>query len=400
MMLPNGSRGAVVLLMVGVLTACGPAASRPGATGSPEGTRAAQAASADASACERGDGAACLRQGRSLTDLGPAPQSEQAIKAVALFDAACRRKVWDGCAELAALTFIGAGGLGRSVEGAVTRAREACTAGSVLACGYLGYMLVASGAADASAHVADHAASVDARLEQACTDGDGQVCRALGLSVAGGGFPVTAPDLERAERLLLRACELGVVDGCVNAGRLLASKANPDHARAEALFRRTCNAGHGVGCAMLGTMHYQGVGMAVDEAAAMALFERACELQSTEGCTAVAGLYNSGSGGRPRDPGKARRYYQRGCDLGMPVACGDCAIVIVSDPAAKPADLSRAADMLRMACGAGLVDRCSDLGVLYARGMGVPQDLERARVLFKQACDGGNRQACDNLKLY
>jgi TPR repeat protein len=46
------------------------------------------------------------------------------------------------------------------------------------------------------------------------------------------------------------------------------------------------------------------------------------------------------------------------------------------------------------ACTGGEAQGCFNLGLLYARGQGVPKDECRAATLFEQACRAGMSEAC------
>ena len=60
------------------------------------------------------------------------------------------------------------------------------------------------------------------------------------------------------------------------------------------------------------------------------------------------------------------------------------------------ADLARAAPLYAKACEAGDPWGCNDLGVLCARGTGVPKDTARAADLLSRACAAGLPDGCNN----
>ena len=45
---------------------------------------------------------------------------------------------------------------------------------------------------------------------------------------------------------------------------------------------------------------------------------------------------------------------------------------------------------LEKACEGGDAMRCGNLGLLYFKGLGVPQDYAKAAELYGKACDGGD----------
>src|SRR5438067_2455731 len=52
---------------------------------------------------------------------------------------------------------------------------------------------------------------------------------------------------------------------------------------------------------------------------------------------------------------------------------------------------------LKRGCDDGGAAACLKLGLLYARGRGVPRNLARAAGLYERACDAGLAEACSNL---
>ncbi len=58
--------------------------------------------------------------------------------------------------------------------------------------------------------------------------------------------------------------------------------------------------------------------------------------------------------------------------------------------------MARAAALYAKACEAGDPWGCNDLGVLTARGTGVPRDPARAADLLSRACAAGLPDGCNN----
>lgn len=129
-------------------------------------------------------------------------------------------------------------------------------------------------------------------------------------------------DLEHAREYFRKACELGVPDGCTEAGRLYEdAEAGIDHEKAAALFAKGCDAGDPGGCAELGLLERDGRGVPKDLARAAVLLEKGCTDRERTGCGALGALYEKGEGGRKKDPARAVELYRKGCRDGDDAAC-------------------------------------------------------------------------------
>ena len=94
--------------------------------------------------------------------------------------------------------------------------------------------------------------------QQACNDGDMEVCNLFGLMYSfGDGVPL---DLSRAFELYQRACEGGFLVGCTNLGLMYETGAGvtQDIARANGLYQVACEGGELLGCAGLGGVEQTG----------------------------------------------------------------------------------------------------------------------------------------------
>ncbi|MEL6336291.1 MAG: tetratricopeptide repeat protein [Pseudomonadota bacterium] len=142
-----------------------------------------------------------------------------------------------------------------------------------------------------------------------CTVFKGPVC----LDVAG------LTETEQAELdLILLACEGGLTEECVSRG---AAGWEIRPAEAARLFRVACDGGNARGCTILGFLHHQGLGMAVDLAAAARLYRQGCDGGSALGCSGLGVLHEKGLG-MGADLAAAARLYRQGCEMGHEDVCG------------------------------------------------------------------------------
>ena len=106
----------------------------------------------------------------------------------------------------------------------------------------------------------------------------------------------------------------------------------------------------------------------------------------------LAALYEKGIGA-PRDLPLARVWYQKAADAGNARAMHNLAVLNAQDAGAGKPDYGLAATGFRSAAELGLRDSQFNLGVLYGRGLGVPQDLGQSWMWFSLAAQQGDADA-------
>jgi localization factor PodJL len=106
----------------------------------------------------------------------------------------------------------------------------------------------------------------------------------------------------------------------------------------------------------------------------------------------LAALYEKGIGG-PRDLPLARVWYQKAADAGNARAMHNLAVLNAQDAGAGKPDYGLAAIGFRSAAELGLRDSQFNLGVLYGRGLGVPQDFAQSWMWFSLAAQQGDADA-------
>ncbi len=136
-----------------------------------------------------------------------------------------------------------------------------------------------------------------------------------------------------------------------------------------------------------------GRGVTTDVAEAMKWFERAVAKGSAVAAFRLGMAFEKGLG-VPKDRARARTNYVLAANSGHLKAMHNLAVMTVEEPAAdKKADYSTAIPWFRKAGEHGLRDSQYNLGVLYARGLGVPQNLAESYRWFALAANQGDADA-------
>lgn len=386
--------------------------------------------------CGPKDAVACLADG-----VGRAWFAEPADVggALAALDAGCKAKLERACVEAARVRLPGAGGdaltasCGRGFAPACALAgdmhREAgpdqlgaaeaayqkgCDGGSAVAC---------TGLAEVRVERGDFAGAVGL-LERSCGAGHAWGCAVLGdLWDQGAAGP---RDAAKALALFDQACGRGLGFGCNAAGTLLdvgADGVTIDEAGASARYVRACAVGMPDGCYNLGLQIEGG------EAAPRPLVEGALGGGALDwfrlGCEGGLVASCAASARHEPDPTLARQLRERACADGAALACEDLAVAaLAADPKAAAAgpwlsaaceagrptacvrlaalrdeagDAAGARAALTPACAAGDPDGCAALGRMRDQGQGGDADLVGAVAAWRVACLGGRADACNDL---
>ena len=138
---------------------------------------------------------------------------------------------------------------------------------------------------------------------------------------------------------------------------------------------------------LLGELYNQGLGVRQDPKEAAQWYRLAADRGDAHAMASL-GLMSADGRGVRRDPAAARTWFERAAGLGEATAAYNLALLLLATGA--DADLVKAANLLRVAADAELGDAQHDLGVLHARGKGVPQSAEEAAKLYLRAAKNGS----------
>ncbi|MCC6993203.1 MAG: hypothetical protein IT370_01110 [Deltaproteobacteria bacterium] len=206
-----------------------------------------------------------------------------------------------------------------------------------------------------------------------CERGDGRACMRQGDLWRGYRTgPNREPDaLQRTLAAYQRACDGGVVDGCLRLVALygLDPELAGERARGGQFALRACELGSAAGCGLA-------AGEAASDAARVGLVRRSCDLdlgRCVGAAEAIADL-----------PEQALQLARRAC-VELPTQC------VAATRFARSA--GERGELLGMACAAGLLQHCP----AAARELEQAGAHERARELARVGCRGGEQASCATL---
>jgi hypothetical protein len=150
-------------------------------------------------------------------------------------------------------------------------------------------------------------------------------------------------DLDRAEKLLDKACKGNVPFACTNAGDLdaaLAQKGGPGRWKAAiAHYKLGCDAGDPTACRAIGIAYLEGKGLPKSSSAAAVWLERACQPDDPVACR-LLGIMAMQGAGVPKDAERGKQLLTRACDAKDDEACR--LLKLANDPAAGDAGVPNA----------------------------------------------------------
>jgi TPR repeat protein len=321
-------------------------------------------------ACDGGDTAGCAGLLTAIVAGGPSEQAATRLASEAT--RACDEGQLDGCTVLAGLYERGEAGLRKDASRAFALYAGSCTRGNS-ACDSC-YRLRPQDAACTYGH-----------LQAACSGKDSTACMSLGEVELSKHHPIAGT------RAYGSACDLGVAQGCYQAGLV-------GYEQTEEYLKRACDGGVADGCTRLADGYYAGwsSGEQKDFAAAATFAKRGCDLNDLHACARLGAVLAAGEG-VGKDTTRATELLRRACD-GSKGAWG-CADLgrLHHEGAGAPRDDAQAAARFKQACDAGDLPGCGELAALTLRGEGVTKDAAAAAALFARGChpDEAHKDAAD-----
>lgn len=315
--------------------------------------------------CDTNDARGCLALGHMLMlGIGGPKDSHQARTR---YQRACDTDPWT-CAGLAWQREAA-----RDLAQAAVLYARACAAGN-LARGCRSHAAMLERGAGIKAN---RAAAAKVR-ENACQAGDGVSCWRLGESRSGA----------QALELETRACSLGVVAGCVAAGRL-----QKGHVVEEGQLL-------GLACfADQACREFAAVVAARSAKAALPVYENTCGKGDASACVEGAMLAGEGGADLAADVARARGLMEKACALKQPDGCGMAGVMLIQGMGGA-ADGAKGLAYIQQACEAGRAASCGDLGLVYLQGLGgLKADAARGKTLLEQGCKAGHTQSCEAVKV-
>lgn len=137
---------------------------------------------------------------------------------------------------------------------------------------------------------------------------------------------------------------------------------------------------------LLGELYNQGLGVRQSSKQAADWYQLAAAHGDAHAMASL-GLMSIDGRGLPKDDKKGRDWLEKAATLNEPTAAYNLALLLLTG---NEADIDRAAKLLKIAADDEIGDAQYSLGVLYARGKGVPEDLDRAAALYLRAAKNGS----------
>ena len=234
-----------------------------------------------------------------------------------------------------------------------------------------------------------------AYYEKGCSGPDGEWCHEEATALAfGNGVPV---DLERAAAAYDRGCQAGhVAASCVAFGLMLESGAEPRASLETApnVYNFACSVFKSeYACMRLAEMY---IFLANQPSRAVGLLELACSQSNMRACVDLGQLYESGSGGVPKQHDHALALYKRACFVDPASGCSGLAHAYEIGMGVGR-DAPKAIELYRLGCESDDPLACASLARLFAHGRGVPKDEAQAKQLLEKSCREGFELSCSEL---
>lgn len=250
---------------------------------------------------------------------------------------------------------------------------------------------------------------------RACNAGNGAACYGVGTLLGERGEEA---DTRLASVFFVRACQLGMLNGCDAQADALANGdfAPPDPQAAEALRRTTCERGGQAACRRLAGALIGQDRTTAEQDEGRALLDRQCRAGDGAACWDAAAHWHQFI--MPDAAEQSRQYHRLGCDAGNAASCRErgraelpyFAIGDAAQLAAAQSSFDRActldenycttADQLRVVpklgaqCDGGDQPSCVALGQLLADSSSPVKDDARALALLGGGCEAGVTAGC------
>ena len=137
---------------------------------------------------------------------------------------------------------------------------------------------------------------------------------------------------------------------------------------------------------LLGELYNQGLGVAPSGKAAAEWYRLAAQ-RGEPHAMASLGMMAADGRGMAKDPAQARTWLEKAAAKGEPVASYNLALLLLNS---NEAGAARAAQLMRVAADAEIADAQHGLGVLYARGLGLPRDTGESAKWYLRAARNGS----------
>ena len=212
------------------------------------------------------------------------------------------------------------------------------------------------------AYMESRLSDAENELNEACLEGEGIGCKALGDKYLIQSEVAKDPQAWNPYRVCGTDSDADCIEGMMFFGSLRPAPGLIMYDAAVTLYTWGCDAGSSYGCMALSEMYTKGEGVSADASKASEFRQRGLAVRD-----------NACSEGHRFECRLTASHYFLGKDV--------------------PQDFQKSATLYEQGCTAGDSEACAALGSQYWNGLGVAKDFVAAAKLFARGCDGKSNLA-------
>lgn len=171
---------------------------------------------------------------------------------------------------------------------------------------------------------------------------------------------------------------------------------NGEFSTAIRLYENACYDGDLGACHAIGTLYFQGSGVAQNYAMSASYYYKACDGGFGQSCSSLGILYHYGLGVR-QDYEVALNLYHKSCQAGYPRGCNNLGVMFEEGLGIKR-DYKQAGLYYSDACLARDDRACFNIAEMLFEGRGLKKDKKKAMEYYGLSCDLGFQEGCEEYK--
>ncbi len=171
---------------------------------------------------------------------------------------------------------------------------------------------------------------------------------------------------------------------------------NGEFSTAIRLYENACYDGDLGACHAIGTLYFQGSGVAQNYAMSASYYYKACDGGFGQSCSSLGILYHYGLGVR-QDYEVALNLYHKSCQAGYPRGCNNLGVMFEEGLGIKR-DYKQAGLYYSDACLARDDRACFNIAEMLFEGKGLKKDKKKAMEYYGLSCDLGFQEGCEEYK--
>ena len=171
---------------------------------------------------------------------------------------------------------------------------------------------------------------------------------------------------------------------------------NGEFSTAIRLYENACYDGDLGACHAIGTLYFQGSGVAQNYAMSASYYYKACDGGFGQSCSSLGILYHYGLGVR-QDYEVALNLYHKSCQAGYPRGCNNLGVMFEEGLGIKR-DYKQAGLYYSDACLARDDRACFNIAEMLFTGKGLKKDKKKAMEYYGLSCDLGFQEGCEEYK--